>query len=108
MCIYILVAGHKICFAETAESHHQSRARDEGNISDHEVDLGENDIMQELGMEGFQTESGGFVHDKPGVGTTGFQVSILPSKENVKIRFLFNPPKLGAICPGLTWNCTNW
>ena len=32
------------------------------------------DIIQELGMEGFQTEAGGFVHDKPGVGTTGFQV----------------------------------
>ena len=32
------------------------------------------DIVQELGMEGFQTEAGGFVHDKPGVGTTGFQV----------------------------------
>ena len=31
-------------------------------------------IIQALGMEGFQTESGGFVHDKPGVGTTGFQV----------------------------------
>jgi len=30
--------------------------------------------MKELGMEGFQTEAGGFVHDKPGVGTTGFQV----------------------------------
>ena len=29
---------------------------------------------QELGMDGFQTEAGGFVHDKPGVGITGFQV----------------------------------
>ena len=28
-------------------------------------------------MEGFQTEAGGFVHDKPGVGTTGFQVLTL-------------------------------
>ena len=62
------------------------------------MDHGENDryniqdIVQELGMKGFHTEAGGFVHDKPGVGTTGFQVSILPSKENVKIRFLFNPP----------------
>ena len=25
-------------------------------------------------MDGFQTEAGGFVHDKPGVGITGFQV----------------------------------
>jgi len=33
--------------------------------------------MKALGMEGFQTESGGFVHDKPGVGTTGFQVQFV-------------------------------
>merc|ERR1712130_501319 len=27
--------------------------------------------MKELGMEGFQTEAGGFVHDKPGIARTG-------------------------------------
>merc|ERR1712150_466826 len=43
--------------------------------------------MKELGMDGFQTEAGGFVHDKPGVGITGFQVQFvfaLPGKSEVE------------------------
>ena len=39
-------------------------------------------------MEGFQTEAGGFVHDKPGVGITGFQVCEIWFRSNVFF-FLF-------------------
>lgn len=30
--------------------------------------------VKTLGLQGFKTEAGGFVHDKPNVGSTGFQV----------------------------------
>ena len=40
-------------------------------------------------MDGFQTEAGGFVHDKAGVGITGFQVfTTLPTYKGQKPIFL--------------------
>ena len=78
-------------------------------------------FVQELGMEGFQTEAGGFVHDKPGVGITGFQVYKICFRSNNFFLLLFNRDLVqennenlitlhvtGAICPGITRNCTNW
>ena len=36
--------------------------------------------IKTLGLQGFKTEAGGFVHEKPSVGSTGFQVILLCSK----------------------------